>query len=169
MRKILNPYHDCSGDEYNCFGCSPNNGIGLHLHFFEDGEELYAEWQPDANYMGYPGILHGGIQATLLDEIGGWVVYIKCETVGVTQDMTVKYLSPLRMDKGKVSLRAKLIEQTEKNAIILATIFDGSGKLCSEATLNYYVYPQPVAVKRFYYPGIEAFYESAEILGGNEL
>ena len=96
-------------------------------------------------------------------------MYIKCETVGVTQDMTVKYLNPLRMDKGKVSLRAKLIEQTEKNAIILATIYDGSGKLCSEATLNYFIYPQSIAVKRFYYPGIEAFYEPAEVLDDNEL
>ena len=66
-RKIFNPYRDLKG--YNCFGCSLNNMDGLRLEFIEDGEYLKSEWQPEDKFQGYINILHGGIQATLLDEI----------------------------------------------------------------------------------------------------
>ena len=35
-KKIINPWRNHEG--YNCFGCSPDNPIGLHLEFYEDGE-----------------------------------------------------------------------------------------------------------------------------------
>ena len=35
MKKIINPWRNHEG--YNCFGCSPDNPIGLHLEFYEDG------------------------------------------------------------------------------------------------------------------------------------
>jgi hypothetical protein len=35
MTDIKNPFQKIEG--YNCFGCSPENPIGLHLHFKEEG------------------------------------------------------------------------------------------------------------------------------------
>ncbi|HPS12666.1 MAG TPA: PaaI family thioesterase [Prolixibacteraceae bacterium] len=159
MRKILNPFAPNLREEYNCIGCSPANEMGFHLEFYDTGEELISNWNPNKNYMGYPDVLHGGIQSTLLDEIGGWTVYVKCGTVGVTQEMTVTYHTPLRISKGTTTIRCRLVEKKEKQAIMHATISDGEGKLCSEARLTFFIYPLNVAKKRFYYPGIEAFYK----------
>jgi uncharacterized protein (TIGR00369 family) len=163
MRKILNPFSPAWRDEYNCIGCSPQNEIGFHLQFYDNDDELIAGWIPEKKFMGYPDVIHGGIQSTLLDEIGGWAVYVKCETVGVTQEMTITFHHPLRITKGETTLKCRLIERKEKQAILHAELFDGEGRLCSEAKLTYYIDPQDIAEKRFNYPGVKAFYEEARM------
>jgi uncharacterized protein (TIGR00369 family) len=52
-----------------CFACGVDNPIGLHLTFRTEGEEYVTTFQADARYQGYHGIIHGGIVATLLDEV----------------------------------------------------------------------------------------------------
>jgi len=56
----------------HCFVCGVENPVGLHLAFYNtDAEEVVAEVTiPDA-YQGYPGVVHGGIVACLLDEAAG--------------------------------------------------------------------------------------------------
>ena len=36
MKKIINPWQNHA--EYNCFGCCPDNPIGLHMEFYDDGD-----------------------------------------------------------------------------------------------------------------------------------
>jgi len=91
MRKISNPFTGLDG--YNCFGCSPDNISGLHMTFYEDDEELVSVWDPKDHFHGYLNILHGGIQATLMDEISSWVVYIKLRTAGFTSKLNVRGLT----------------------------------------------------------------------------
>lgn len=56
----------------NCFVCGVENPVGLHLAFYEqpDGEVTCDVTLPE-RYQGYPGIVHGGIVASMLDEIAG--------------------------------------------------------------------------------------------------
>ena len=42
MKKIINPWRD--HPEYNCFGCCPDNPIGLHMEFYEDGDYIVSKW-----------------------------------------------------------------------------------------------------------------------------
>ena len=72
MKKIINPWRNHEG--YNCFGCSPDNPIGLHLEFYEDGDYIVSTWHPQHNYQGWVNTMHGGILSTLIDEVCGWVV-----------------------------------------------------------------------------------------------
>ena len=46
--------------------------------------------------------LHGGIQATLADEISSWVVFRKFQTSGVTSRMEVRYHKPIRTTGGRI-------------------------------------------------------------------
>lgn len=156
MKNIINPYDK---DLNMCFGCSEKNPIGLQLKFTESDDHLLANWKPLETYQGYPNILHGGIIAALLDEIGGWCISVKIGTAGVTSEMTIKYLYPVYLSKGDVSLKAIIEEQSVKIAKISCQLFDGQSKLCAEAKVNYYIYPLEIAKSRFRYPGREAFYE----------
>lgn len=53
-----------------CFGCGLKNPIGLKLQFeVEPTGVARSSWTPGEWYQGYPGIVHGGILSTLLDEI----------------------------------------------------------------------------------------------------
>ena len=49
-KKIINPWRNHEG--YNCFGCSPDNPIGLHMEFYEDGDYVVSTWHPEHNYKG---------------------------------------------------------------------------------------------------------------------
>lgn len=155
-KKIRNPF---DADQNMCFGCGPNNHAGLKLTFEEDDRKLYASWEPEPCFQGYINVLHGGIIATLLDEAGAWCIYIKAGTSGVTSKMTVRYLKPVHISKGRVTVEAELIEKSEKNALISAVLRDGEGRLCAEADLDYFIYPEKIARGRYYYPGKDAFYD----------
>ncbi len=53
----------------DCFACGMENEIGLKLQFYGDGEGgVFGEYTVPKQFEGYPGIAHGGIVATLLDE-----------------------------------------------------------------------------------------------------
>ena len=85
MKRIINPWTHTPG--YNCFGCSPDNPIGTRMRFFEDGDSIVSIWRPTQNHQSWLNTLHGGIQAVLLDEVCGWVVFHKLQTAGVTAKM----------------------------------------------------------------------------------
>ena len=77
MKKIINPWRN--HPEYNCFGCCPENPIGLHMEFFagqsgkaeryEDGDYIVSTWHPGTHYQGWVNTMHGGILSTLIDEV----------------------------------------------------------------------------------------------------
>jgi len=58
-----------------CFGCGSDNPHGLGMHFRTDDGRAVAEFTPPVHLQGYPGHVHGGGVATMLDEAMGWAVY----------------------------------------------------------------------------------------------
>lgn len=55
-----------------CFGCSPHNERGLQLEFVQlDDGTVQSRYEVADHHVGPPGIVHGGIQAVLLDEVMG--------------------------------------------------------------------------------------------------
>lgn len=153
-RKIVNPFNP---DQNSCFGCASRNPVGLKLNFEETDNEVIAIWKPDQNYQGYSNVLHGGIIATLLDEAAAWFVYVKLETAGVTSELRVKYLSPVHLSKGDITARASLSIRDGRKALIKCFLYDGEGKICSEADADFFVFPAEVAVRKYMYPGVSAF------------
>jgi acyl-coenzyme A thioesterase PaaI-like protein len=159
MRKIRNIHLNDDPEVYQCFGCSPYNEFGLHLEFWEDGEEVVSFWNPRPILQSYPKILHGGIQSTLLDEIAGWLVYVKCGTVGMTGEMKVRFKKPLMIDEGEITIRANLVEQHKRTAIIQSRLINSSGIVCSEAEFKFFLLSETDAREKYNYPGIDAFFE----------
>jgi len=144
---------------YQCFGCAPHNHNGLQMSFAEDGEYVVSEWEPKDYFQGYYNVLHGGIQATLMDEIASWLVQIKLKTAGVTSTMNVRYKKPVSTDRGIIRLRAKLTSQHRNLAEIHVELFGPENELCAESDFVYFTYSHEVAVKRLHYPDYEEFFE----------
>lgn len=56
----------------HCFVCGLHNPFGLQLRFYDCAPgEVCAEITVPEHYQGYPGIVHGGIVAAMLDEVSG--------------------------------------------------------------------------------------------------
>ena len=55
-----------------CFICGLENPVGLHLHIYETGPgTIETSYTAPDHFQGYPGVLHGGIVAAILDELSG--------------------------------------------------------------------------------------------------
>jgi len=76
-----------------CFACGQENPIGLKLGFRCQEGRAETEFIPGELYQGWPGIVHGGILYTLLDEAMGYAVYplgVNC----VTATSEVRFKTP---------------------------------------------------------------------------
>ncbi|GAB4272795.1 MAG: hypothetical protein Kow0080_19570 [Candidatus Promineifilaceae bacterium] len=53
-----------------CFVCGRKNPHGLYMTFYDNGEnEVVSTYTVAEAYQGYPGVVHGGIVAAMLDEV----------------------------------------------------------------------------------------------------
>ena len=157
MRKIKNPYIGLEG--YHCFGCAPHNESGLRMEFFEDDGDVVSVWDPEPQFRGYMETLHGGVQASLMDELAGWVVMIQAGTGGVTSKMDIRFKKPVRTDVGKITLRGRPREMKRNIAVIDTEILLPTGETASSGEFFYYTYPPEVAKEKLHFPGVEAFFE----------
>jgi acyl-coenzyme A thioesterase PaaI-like protein len=81
-----------------CFVCGEKNDFGLHASFYEtDTNELVALSRPSEQHQGYPGRMHGGIAATILDEtIARSICNGKNEQIwGVTLELKTRFRKPI--------------------------------------------------------------------------
>ena len=92
------------------------------MEFFEDGDDIVSFWKPDGNYQGWVNVLHGGIQATLMDEIAGWVVFRKLQLMGVTSKLEVKYKQPVRTTELQLTLRGRILKQVRNLVTVGVTL-----------------------------------------------
>lgn len=151
MKKIINPWEGLEG--YMCFGCAPENPTGLHLEFYEDGEDIVAFWEPDGAYQGWLNTLHGGIQSTLMDELAGWVILRKLQTTGMTSQLNVRFMKSISTRDPQLMIRGR-IKDRKRNAVFLETeIYNSQKELCSRADVVYFVVSTERAQEEFHFCG----------------
>ncbi len=153
-RAIHNPFADADG--FCCFGCSPGNDIGLKMRFQWDGEEVISTWEPRPEHQGYHNVLHGGIQATLLDEIASWAVFMALDTGGFTSELRVKYLRPAHTNQGPLDVRARVASSDPRRAIVHCTLSRGA-EVLTEAEATYAILPRRIAERKMNLPPRSAF------------
>ena len=107
-----------------CFVCGLKNRAGLQASFYEtDDGALVALFTPRPEHQSYPGRMHGGIAATIMDETIGRAVMIgnDKEVWGVTLELNVEYKKPLPLG---VELRAvaRITEESSR-------FFSGRGEI----------------------------------------
>ena len=144
MKKIKNPWIGKEG--YFCVGCCPTNEAGLKMEFYEDGDEIVSYWHPQERYQGWINVLHGGIQALLLDEISGWVVSRKLQTAAVTAKMELQYKKSIYTTEDCLEIRGKILSQRRNLVEIEASIYTGEKELCCRAGSTFFCLPKEKAV-----------------------
>lgn len=120
-----------------CFGCGPSNAKGLRIKSFPDGDEVVADWRPEAHHEAFPGVLNGGIIGSLLDCHSNWTAaWSLMKRAGndrppctVTADYSIKLLRPTPTDQ-TIHLRAWVTDIADDRATIDAELSAG-GKICA--------------------------------------
>ena len=88
---------------HHCFACGTTNtrGLGLVLHVAP--RSAWTEFTLDHDFEGWDSIAHGGVIATILDEVMAWSL-VSEDHWGVTARMTIAFRRPVPIG---VALRAE--------------------------------------------------------------
>ena len=99
--------------------------------------------------------LHGGIQATIMDESAGWLISRKFQTSGMTTNLNVKYKKPVPTGKDiKIEVRAR-VKEVKRNFVFIEATISHEGTICSTGELTFYCFSKEVAEKDFFFTGCE--------------
>ena len=123
------------GSEQVCFGCGPHNALGMQLRFAREGEEVVTTYTAPSGHDGPPGVLHGGLQATICDEVAGWALVGLIGRMGFTTSMTVRYMRPVRIGE-ELEARARIV--SIKGAIVTLRVkLSQAGRTGCTASVSY--------------------------------
>lgn len=131
-----------------CFICGMDNPIGLKAQFYnmEDGS-VKTMFQYKEEYQSFPQRVHGGLAATMLDELGLRALWAKNgeDAFGVTMSMEVKYRKPVPYDQDLIGMGI-VEKETSKFATMKTEIRDKSGVLLANAKVVYIKFePEQIA------------------------
>jgi acyl-coenzyme A thioesterase PaaI-like protein len=137
----------------HCWGCGSQNEHGLQIKSYWDGDECVCTWQPQPYHQAWPGIVNGGILATIID----------CHTASaamaatyraanrelntlplipyVTASLQVSYLRPTPLS-GPLVLRAIVREQTARKTLVTCTLA-AQGEICVRGEALLVRLPEP--------------------------
>jgi uncharacterized protein (TIGR00369 family) len=112
-----------------CFGCGGANERGMQLTYEQDDavQRIRGNFRLGAEYQGGAGFIHGGILATVLDEVMGKVCRFR-GVHAVTAELTIEYLRPVPVDVDLV-VEGYEAEMTGRNLFLIGEIRDVSGKV----------------------------------------
>jgi uncharacterized protein (TIGR00369 family) len=113
-----------------CFGCGDLNPNGLKLAFRLEGGVAVAEFDPDPQHQGYPGLMHGGLVATILDEAMGWAIYGR-GIWAMTARMQVRFRRSVPLDR-RLRVSAHVTNQRQRLLRARAELRDEGGTLLAE-------------------------------------
>lgn len=117
----------------NCFVCGRENPFGLKMDFYADVPgEVTATFKISDNFEGFPGVVHGGIIAALLDEGAGRAHMTDPRKFMMTAQLNVRYRKPVPTGV-KLTLKGFAGERKGRVAKATGEIRDENGTLLAEA------------------------------------
>lgn len=138
MREIKNVWADFPDN--TCFACHPANEHGLKLKFYADDDngEVCTTVNIDERFTGFPGIVHGGIQCAILDELAFWTAFDATKKICLTKSIEMDFK---RAVKAPATLKAigKITKIEKKKVNVNVRLLDEDGKLCTTATVVYLI------------------------------
>ncbi len=81
---------------HGCFVCGESNTVGLNLRFETDGRIVQTHFVPRPDHVGFKDTVHGGLIASLLDEVMVWGCAVGTRSFAYCAELNVRYLLPVR-------------------------------------------------------------------------
>lgn len=107
-----------------CLVCGLKNDFGLKASFYElQSGEIVALFTPREEHQSYPGRMHGGMSAALLDETIGRAIMMRYHEAiwGVTLEFNIRYRKPIPLDT-QLRVVGRITKEDSR-------FFEGTGEL----------------------------------------
>ncbi len=129
-------FQDLAAEHSHCFGCGPHHPTGLNIksHWDETGQFAIAKHQPREEFLGWPGMVYGGLLAMLIDCHSNWTVMAhqyraENRDIGtlpsidcVTGNLNIQYLAPTPMEQ-ELTLKAYIEGEVGKKTRVICEVW----------------------------------------------
>lgn len=120
-------------DDHMCFVCGKQNGAGLQLEFELIGDDrIRTEFTPLKRFQGWKDVLHGGIIATILDEVMVNGAYLR-QIMAVTTKLQITLRRPVAIGE-RVVFYGQILKQGARTVNMKAWAEGENGTIVAEAT-----------------------------------
>lgn len=110
----------------SCFVCGVANPLGFRLVMHTDGRLTEARFQFRTEHVGFRDTIHGGLIATILDELMVWACGVATGRFAYCAEMTVRYRKPV-LPEIPVLAQAELVNDGRGRLLLArATLRDGN-------------------------------------------
>ena len=121
----------------SCFVCGESNAFGLQLRFETDGRIVQTRFVPRAEHIGFKGVVHGGLIATVLDEVMVWACAVPTRKFAYCAELTVRYLQPV-VPGGEIFITGELVvNRKDRLYEAKAAVRNGGNTTLAEAVGKY--------------------------------
>jgi acyl-coenzyme A thioesterase PaaI-like protein len=121
-----------------CVACGPGNPKGLHLRLFVDPEigTIHTHFAPASEHIGFHAMAHGGVLATVMDEVMVWAASWSVRRFCVCAEMSVRFRQKAQVGE---SLKFSAHVEFRRTRLIgtTAEAVDRAGNVVAEATGKY--------------------------------
>ena len=126
-----------------CFACGAINPTGLHLEFLiAPDNSVVSLPSVNENFEGYPGYLHGGIIATLLDEAMSKAIRALGQSA-MTRKMEVDYRRPVPSNV-QIRIEGRIVRSEQRKHWVEASILNAHGTVLAHGQgLFIQILPKP--------------------------
>lgn len=120
-------------DNNDCFACGPDNESGLKMKFVTDDKSLFSWVIVPPHLCGWNHLVHGGIVATILDEIMSWTALHLLDKIILTKSIQIDFKKPIYVDR-QVKAEGKILRKTsDREALLEGSIYNDQDELCARS------------------------------------
>ncbi len=113
---------------HSCFVCGESNPLGLKIRFETDGRIVRSRFKFREEHNGFRNTLHGGIIATVLDEIMVWACAVQTRRFAYCAELNVRFISPGRPGEEVTAIGELVVNRRNK-------LFEAKGELRNHANV----------------------------------
>ena len=132
-------------NSHDCFVCGRKNPVGLYMTFYHDGEsKVFSEVTVPEHFNGYPGVVHGGVTAAILDETVARVSMIgDPHHFMMSVKLEVKYRHPVPTNT-KLSVVGEIVKLRGRLGKAEGKLMNPDGLVLAEAALTIADIPEEI-------------------------
>ena len=121
----------------SCFVCGEANPAGLRLIMETDGQKVQARFVPRSEHVGFKQTVHGGIIATLLDELMVWACAVGTKQFAYCAELNVRYVRTVGPGQTTLATAELVADRRGKIFEAQAQLCDLEGVVLATATGKY--------------------------------
>jgi uncharacterized protein (TIGR00369 family) len=121
----------------SCFVCGESNPVGFNLRSETDGHVVRTRFVFGAGHVGFKQTVHGGLTATVLDEIMTWACAVGTKRFAYCAELNMRYLHPVRPGRQMVASAELVADRRGRLFEAKAELRDAAGTLLASATGKY--------------------------------